>query len=448
MSQKTTLRALLAAGVASALVAASATGAFAEPVDSAEPESNNATAPAETGLQDESQNLESEADSDEDASTADAPENDEEAVDNSAAANEGSANEELELDNEDELAEDGPSAEDGDDADAAPAEDDEDVVKPVLENSVEGDLHAEAEWTVTKKTVKDVSKVSGPAGSKVPVAYQVDLSARGIVTDVLIEGTLSVKNPNKAAQTYTLEAFLKNGSTEETAKEISNSVCSFTGKDADPNTPGHQVKIDAGQELDFTYECTSEGGWFEAAALDSVPYNFWTFLRAITLGLDEDGIAEIATKVDTSHVNVHNAELDVYDVNLSDVEGDAVHLGTVAATDGSGQFKYVMNLTVPADKCLDYVNAVYAVGDVVWVEELEGELDILTDQATVTACPEAPATTKPTVKTAAAVTATTTTGEGELAKTGAESPMLGGIGAGLIGLGALAFGLSRRARKA
>ncbi|MFC0582927.1 hypothetical protein [Micrococcoides hystricis] len=447
MSQKTTLRALLAAGVASALVAASATGAFAEPTDPAAPASD---VDASVGLQDGEGDNAAAADVDNDADTVDAPEIDEEAADNSDAADEGPADEESEVVSGDDQVEDDSSEPEGDVASVEGGEEKivDEVVKPVLENSVEGDLHAEAEWTVTKKTVKDVSKVSGPAGSKVQVAYQVDLSAWGIVTDVLIEGTLSVKNPNKAAQTYTLEAFLKNGSTKETAKEISNSVCAFTGKDADPNTPGHQVKIDAGQELDFTYECTSEGGWFEAAALDSVPYNFWTFLRAITLGLNEEGIAEIATKVDTSHVNVHNAELDVYDVNLSDVEGDAVHLGTVAATDGSGQFKYVMNLTVPADKCLDYVNAVYAVGDFVWVEELEGELDILTDQATVTACPEAPATTKPTVKTAAAVTAATTTGEGELAKTGAESPMLGGIGVGLIGLGALAFGLSRRARKA
>ncbi len=441
MSQKTTLRALLAAGVASALVAASATGALADETTATELETTNQATETNTVGPDELEGPASETPAEE------APDNgvdeqvpipgvdDELTAEETEDADEDVESEELAVTDE-ENPDDGPVE--------APVP--EVIVKPVLENEAEGDLYAEAEWTVTKKTVKNVSKVTGAPGSKVPVTYQVDLSAVGVVSDVWVDGTLSVKNPNNTEQTYTLEAVLKNGASAEKAAKIPNSVCTFDGEDADPKTPGHQVKVGAGKQLNFDYSCTSEGGWFEANRLDSVPYNFWTFLRSITLGAGDDGIAEIAIKVDTSHVQVHNAELDVYDINLSDVDGDSVFLGSVAATDGEGQFQYVMNLTVPTEKCVDYVNAVYAVGDLVWLNDSEAEVDVLTDQATVTACPEV---AKPAAQTVVNPAGTITAdGSAELAKTGAESPMLGGIGAGLIGLGTLAMGLARRARKA
>lgn len=441
MSQKSTLRALLAAGVASALVAASATGALAD--ETTPPETGPATEVADANTAEQDGNNEPAPEAPAEEPVADGnPEQEPDAEEGELEAEEGD-----DAGNAEELDEELKDKTEGDDAEDQTDDVVTDVIiKPELENEADGDLYAEAEWTVTKKTVKNVSKVTGAPGSKVPVTYQVDLSAIGVVSDVVVDGTLSVKNPNKTEQTYTLEAVLKNGVSEAKAVKIPNSVCTFDGKDADPNTPGHQVKVGAGAKLDFDYTCTSEGGWFGASALDSVPYNFWTFLRSITLGAGDEGIAEIATKVDTSHVDVHNSELDVYDVNLSDVDGDSVYLGSVAATDGKGQFQYVMNLTVPAQKCLDYVNAVYAVGDLVWVDEFEAELDVLTDQATVTACPE---TTKPAAQTVVSPAgAITADGSNELAKTGAESPMLGGIGAGLIGLGAVAMGLARRARKA
>ncbi|MFC0582926.1 hypothetical protein [Micrococcoides hystricis] len=278
-------------------------------------------------------------------------------------------------------------------------------------------MKVNAEWKVTKKVTSKVKKVTGKPGSTVKVPYRVEASAKGVIRDLKVTGQMSVTNKDARDLTYTLEAILLNGPhdadgmpIEEAMRSVNGSKCTFNAKDADPNKPGHQVVVASGQSLNVKYNCTSDDGWFDAAEINTAPYSFWTYLKAMTaMGFEKEAASSIYAPVDASGVKVQDAVVNVWDFNSDADGGDAFELGKADASKGKTVFDYTMNVTIPTVKCYDYVNNAIVSG-------ADGDALAL-DSAVVEACPEAP---KAAVKPAGALkdgvnagAAAATTGNGE-----------------------------------
>lgn len=469
MSEKTTLRAILGATVASAMVAASAAGAFATTGDDTgtnKPETSTSTQPvtitdtsdpaqenektdaadAQTDKSDETGSDAAEDNGPKDADPEDPEEKDPEVQNpgdeepNSAEPDEGEPSDGEPADDE-ELGDD-----QGDDGEGDPEGDDvgEIIEAPEVQATVEGKMDVKAEWTVSKKVVKDAKKVTGKPGGSAKVPYRVEASATGVLSNIKVTGDMTVTNQDERDLLYTLEAALLKGydpSELEELERILGSKCSFKGTDADPNMPGFQVWIASGKSLEVSYSCTAPDERVSGPELATAPYSFWAYLKAITaMGFAEEAYSDGYLYIDTSGVKIKNQLVDIHDVNSEDIGGESILLGTADAIEGKHVYDYTMNVSIPRQGCFDFDNTALAVN-------ADAEV-VAEDSATIKGCAEAPKPTKTEVKPVGVITAGSSgTSAGGLATTGVESTMLGAVGAGLIGVGALAFGLTRRARK-
>lgn len=452
MSQKTTLRALLGAGLASAMVAASAAGAFAT-TENNEPDNTGAVtaevpAGQDTDPTDGAADTDAVSDPEQGEEPAGEPSEDEEAEPTEGDEDQTAKVLEVADPADDEVTEDDEEPADLEEAeDGEPADEDEELVEDVVAApdvavTAEGKMDVKAEWTVTKKVVKDTKKVTGKPGGSAKVPYRVEASATGVLSNIKVSGDMTVKNEDKRDLLYTLEVALLKGfnpSEYEELQTVLGSKCSFKGTDADPKMPGFQVWIGSGESLDVSYSCTAPDERVSGPELATAPHSFWAYLKAITaMGFAQEAWSDGYYPVDVTGLEVKDQLVDIYDVNAADIGGDSILLGAADATEGKHIYEYTMNVSIPKQGCYDFDNVALAVN--------ADDKVVAEDNATVEGCAEA---AKPEIKPAGVITASSgDTHAGGLAATGAESPMLGAVGAALVGLGALAFGLSRRARKA
>ena len=460
MTEKLTMRALLGAGIASAMLAASAAGAFAANSDEkgpADPEtgitseetaegttsadstdgSNADDATAEVEVQDEP--AEPDAGMDEEKPSDESPAEGDPDEDGSFAedATENDATDEKPVEGDDNDDDDGS---DGDDSV-------KDIVEaPTVSSFAEGQMDAKAEWTVTKRVINDTKKVTGKPGSTAKVPYRVEASATGVLSNIKVSGEMSVKNEDERDLVYTLEAAVLKGLDPEERQDLETilgSKCTFSGTDVDPNMPGFQVKVASGKSLSITYTCTAPNERVSGPELVAAPLSFWAYVKAISaMGFEPEAWADSYFMVEFNDVELQDRIIEILDVNSEDIGGEAVSLGVGDALGGTHIFEYTMNVSIPNQGCYDFDNVALAVneyGDVV-----------AGDSATIEGCAEAPQGTEQTeIKPTGVITKVSSGSQGGgLAATGADSTMLGAIGATMVSLGALAFGLTRRARKA